>query len=194
MRIAYVRVSSIDQNESRQIDGLKDKKIDKFFIEKVSGKDMKRPQLQAMLDFAREGDTIFIHDLSRLARNVADLLQIIKRLEDKKIGLVSNKENIDTSTPTGKLLIVMIAAINEFERDVLRERQAEGIFLAKQKGVYKGRKRVEKPSNWDEVINLYLCRKLTAKEAQNKLGLKPNVFYNFLNEEKEKKSLFEKKH
>lgn len=186
MNIGYVRVSSIDQNEGRQIDGLKEKNIDKFFIEKVSGKDMKRPQLQAMLDFAREGDVVYIHDLSRLARNVSDLLQIIKTLEDKKIGLVSNKENIDTSTPTGKLLIVMIAAINEFERDVLRERQAEGIAIAKSAGKYTGRKRVEKPSNWDEVIDQYLYRKLTAKEAQKKLGLKPNVFYNFLNEDKQK--------
>ena len=140
--IAYVRVSSIEQNEGRQVEALEQRKIDKWFMEKVSGKDTNRPQLKAMLDYARDGDTIYIHDFSRLARSVKDLLHIVEQLQAKSINLVSNKENLDSSTPTGKLMLTMIAAINEFERDNLLERQREGIALAVKQGKYKGRKEV----------------------------------------------------
>ena len=102
MNIAYVRVSTIEQNEARQVEALRVHQIDKWFKEKVSGKDTNRPQLQAMLDFAREGDTIYIHDFSRLARSTSDLLKLVEALQAKNIHLVSNKENIDTHTPTGK--------------------------------------------------------------------------------------------
>ena len=117
--------------------------------EKISAKDTNRPKLKEMLDFAREGDTIFIHDFSRLARSTEDLLKIVKDLDTKGIHLVSNKENIDSSTPTGKLMLTIIAGINEFERTNLKERQAEGIARAKEKGVYKGRKKIDRPKNWD---------------------------------------------
>lgn len=105
--------------------------IEKWFIEKVSGKDTNRPKLKEMLNFAREGDTIHIHDFSRLARSTKDLLNIVELLNEKGITLISNKENIDTSTPTGKLMLTMIGAINEFERTNLLERQREGIAIAK---------------------------------------------------------------
>ena len=121
--IAYVRVSTAEQNEARQIEALKKHGIDKWFTEKVSGKNMNRPQLEAMLDYVREGDTVYIHDFSRLARSTKDLLAIVEQLQDKNVHLVSNKENLDTSTPTGKLMLTMIAAINEFERENLLERQ-----------------------------------------------------------------------
>lgn len=140
MNIAYVRVSTIEQSEARQVEALRVHQIDKWFREKVSGKDTNRPQLQAMLEFAREGDTIYIHDFSRLARSTSDLLKLVETLQAKNIRLVSNKENIDTHTPTGKLMLTMIAAINEFERMNLLERQREGIAIAKRKGIYKGRK------------------------------------------------------
>ena len=136
--IAYVRVSTVDQNEQRQIEALEKYNIDKWFTEKVSGKNTKRPQLQAMLDYVREGDTIHIHDLSRLARNTKDLLEIVEKLEGKKVSLVSNHENIDSSTPTGKLMLTMIGAIAEFERANLLERQREGIAIAKAEGKYRG--------------------------------------------------------
>ena len=137
MNIAYVRVSTIEQSEARQVEALRVHQIDKWFREKVSGKDTNRPQLQAMLEFAREGDTIYIHDFSRLARSTSDLLKLVETLQAKNIRLVSNKENIDTHTPTGKLMLTMIAAINEFERMNLLERQREGIAIAKRKGIYK---------------------------------------------------------
>lgn len=116
MKVAYVRVSTEEQNEARQIEALKKHSIEKWFTEKVSGKSMDRPQLQAMLDYVREGDTVYIHDFSRLARSTKDLLEIVERLQAKGVHLVSNKENLDTGTPTGKLMLTMIAAINEFER------------------------------------------------------------------------------
>ncbi len=138
MNVAYVRVSTVEQNESRQLEALKKYDIDKWFTEKISAKDTNRPQLQAMLDFVREGDTIYIHDFSRLARSTKDLLEITDQLQQKKVNLVSNKENLDSSTPTGRLMLTMIAAINEFERQNLLERQREGIAIAKRDGKFKG--------------------------------------------------------
>lgn len=140
--IAYVRVSTVEQHEDRQCEGLKKYSIDKWFIEKVSGKNTDRPQLKAMLDYIREGDTLYVHDFSRLARSTKDLLDLVETLNSKGVALVSNKENLDSRTPTGKLMLTMIGAINEFERTNLLERQREGIAIAKEKGVYKGRKPV----------------------------------------------------
>jgi len=137
MNIAYIRVSTVEQNEERQVQALKNKNIDKWFSEKVSAKDTNRPQLRAMLDFARKGDTIYIHDFSRLARNTTDLLSIVNQLQSKGVYLISNKEQINTSTPSGKLMLKMIGAINEFERANLLEKQREGIAIAKKQGKFK---------------------------------------------------------
>jgi DNA invertase Pin-like site-specific DNA recombinase len=138
MNVAYIRVSTIEQNEARQLEAMKDKNIEKYFTEKISAKDTNRPKLQEMLEFVREGDTIYIHDFSRLARSTEDLLNIVNRLNEKGVHLVSNKENLDTSTPTGKLLLTMIGAIAQFERENLLERQREGIKIAKEQGKFKG--------------------------------------------------------
>lgn len=170
MNIAYVRVSTAEQNEERQVEALKKHDIEKWFTEKVSGKNMDRPELKKMLDFAREGDTIYIHDLSRLARNTKDLLEIVEDMTAKGIHLVSNKEAIDTSTPTGKLLLTMIGAIAEFERQNLLERQAEGIAIAHEKGIYKGRKAVE-IDNFSSHYERYITRKVSKKELAEELGI-----------------------
>ena len=172
MRIAYVRVSTAEQNEQRQIDALAKHDIERWFTEKVSGKDTNRPQLQAMLEFAREGDTIYVHDFSRLARSTADLLQIVELLQRKKVHLVSNKENIDTSTPTGKLMLTMIGAINEFERQNILERQKEGIAIAKELGRFRGR-----PANQfnmekvEALYRRYLSREISKEEMARRLGV-----------------------
>lgn len=144
-KIAYVRVSTIEQNEARQVEALKKYDIDRWFMEKVSGKNMDRPELQKMLEYAREGDTIYIHDFSRISRNTSDLLALTEELQRRGICLVSNHENLDTNTPTGKLMLTVIAAINEFERTNLLERQREGIAIAKRAGKYKGRRPTELP-------------------------------------------------
>lgn len=127
MNIAYVRVSTVEQNEERQLEGLKKYNIEKWFNEKVSAKDTNRPKLKELLEFAREGDTVYIWDFSRLARSTKDLLDIVDIMNDKGINLISIKENLDTTTATGKLMLTMIGAINEFERANLLERQREGI-------------------------------------------------------------------
>lgn len=172
MNIAYVRVSTAEQNEARQIEALKPHGIDRWFTEKVSGKNTDRPQLQAMLEFAREGDTIYIHDLSRLARSTGDLLRIVEQLNAKHIQLVSNKESIDSGTATGKLMLTMIGAINEFERQNLLERQREGIQIAKANGRYKGRCPVRVDSDrFNALRRQYMQRQLTKAAMARKLGI-----------------------
>ena len=182
MNIGYVRVSTVEQNEERQIEGLKQYGIDKWFTEKVSGKDTNRPQLKTMIEFAREGDTIFVWDFSRLSRSVKDLLNIVDQLQTKKIYLRSIKENLDTSTPTGMLMLTMIGAINQFERANLLERQKEGIKIAKDKGKYKGRKKINYPTNWQEIYDKWKHREITGATAMQELKLKRNTFYKLIKE------------
>ncbi|MCI8876464.1 MAG: recombinase family protein [Lachnospiraceae bacterium] len=168
--VAYVRVSTVEQNEERQIKALEKYGIDKWFIEKVSGKDTNRPKLNQMLEYVREGDIVYIHDFSRLARSTKDLLGLVERMRDKGVHFVSNKENIDTSTPTGKLMLTMIGAIAEFERENLLERQREGIAIAKSKGKYKGRKAVQ-IDNFEEYYNRYRQREISKQALAKKLGI-----------------------
>lgn len=169
--IAYIRVSSIDQNEARQVEALKGYGIDRYYIEKISGKNLNRPKLQEMLDYVREGDTIYIMDFSRISRSVKDLLDLLDRLEAKGVRLVSIKEALDTNTPTGRLMLTMIGAINEFERANIKERQAEGIAIAKKEGKYKGRKKKEVSPAFIEGYNKYLNREL----SKSQLALELNV-------------------
>ena len=171
MNIGYVRVSTVEQNEARQLESLKGYDIDRWYTEKVSGKDLNRPELQKMLDFAREGDTIYIHDFSRISRSVKDLLSLIDTLEAKKVHLVSVKENLDTSTPAGRLMLTMIGAINEFERANLLERQREGIAIAKAKGKYKGRKAIEIDKSFIDGYQRYLARKINKLQLAKELGI-----------------------
>lgn len=161
MKVAYVRVSTVEQNESRQLEALEKYGIDKWFTEKISAKDTNRPQLQAMMDFVREGDTVYIHDFSRLARSTKDLLDITDQLQQKKVNLVSNKENLDSSTATGRLMLTMIGAISEFERANLLERQREGIQIAKRQGKFKGGqvKRIE-DKEFDKYYEQYKSREI----------------------------------
>ena len=182
--IAYIRVSTTEQNTESQWEILKKYHIDKPFEEKVSGKDTNRPKLMEMLDFVREGDTVYVKDFSRLARSTKDLLWIIDELNKKDVKLVSHKERFDTSSPSGKLMVTMLGAIYEFERANLLERQKDGIAIAKKEGKYKGRKKIPKPANWQEIYNEWKTRKITAKKACEMLNLKPNTFYNFVKAER----------
>lgn len=185
MKVAYVRVSTVEQNEARQIEALKKFDIEKWFTEKISGKDTNRPELNRMLDFVREGDTVYIHDFSRLARSTKDLLEIVERLNDKGVHLVSNKEQIDSSTPTGKLMLTMIGAIAEFERTNLLERQREGIAIAKEKGVYKGRKPIEINDTFKTEYARYQNREITKKELASILNVSRPTLDKLIKEYKE---------
>lgn len=185
--IAYIRVSTIEQNEERQLKALENKLIDKYYIEKTSGKDINRPELMSMLDYIRQGDTVYIQDFSRLARNVKDLLNIVEQLENKGVNLISIKENLDLRTPSGRLQLTMLGAIYEFERAMIKERQAEGIAIAKAKGMYKGRKKITYPDNWEEIYPKWKHRELTGNKAMQQLGLKRNTFYKLVKEYEQKK-------
>ena len=168
--IAYVRVSTAEQNETRQKEALKKYDIDKWFIEKASGKDTNRPRLQEMLEYIREDDTVYVEEFSRLGRSTADLLNTVQQIEDVGAKFVSLKENFDTTTPTGKLQMTMMAAIAEFERSMILERQREGIAIAKREGKYKGRKAVSVP-NIGTYYDKYMRRKGTKVSIAHELGI-----------------------
>lgn len=138
--IGYIRVSTVDQNTARQLEGIE---LDKTFTDKCSGKDTKRPQLALLLEFIREGDTLIVHSMDRLARNLDDMRRIVARLTAKTVTVKFIKENLTftgDSSPMANLLLSVMGAFAEFERDIIRERQREGVAIAKAKGVYKGRK------------------------------------------------------
>lgn len=183
MNVGYIRVSTIEQNPDRQYSDLKKYKIDKFFEEHASGKNTDRPVLNEMLNFIREGDTLFIESFSRLARNTADLLNIIETLKNKNVKIISQKENLDTGSPTGKMMITMIGAIATFERELILERQKEGIAIAKAAGKYKGRKKILPPSNFETLYFLYLNRQIpTKKEFAKKCNVSLPVLERFIKE------------
>lgn len=169
-KVAYVRVSTAEQNEARQREALAARGIEKWFVEKVSGKDTNRPEYRRMMDWVREGDTIYIHDLSRLARSTKDLLDALEQLEEKGVSLVSDKENIDTGSAMGKLLITIIGAINEFERQNMLERQREGIAIAKREGKYTGRKQIEVPDMQRHYAR-YCRREISKAALARELGI-----------------------
>ena len=168
--VAYVRVSTVEQNEARQREALKAYDIDRWFIEKASGKDTKRPELQAMLDYIREDDTVYVEDFSRLGRSTADLLNIVQQIEDTGAKFISIKENFDTKTPAGKLQMTMMAAIAEFERAMILERQRDGIAIAKREGEYKCRKAIG-VSNIGYYYNQYMTRQGTKTSIAAELGI-----------------------
>ena len=143
MKVGYIRVSTADQNPARQEEALRQHGVERVFEEKISGKDMNRPKLKELLDFVREGDTVIVE-----SRSTKDLLFIIDKLQEKKVSFVSLKENIDTTTPQGKLMLTIFAGLSQFERECALQRQAEGIAIAKAEGKYKGRKPIEKPADW----------------------------------------------
>jgi DNA invertase Pin-like site-specific DNA recombinase len=138
--VGYLRVSSVDQNEVRQLEGLE---LDKTFTDKASGKDAKRPQLEHLLSFVREGDTVFCHSMDRLARNLDDLRRIVLGLTERGVHVVFVKENLTFTgedSPMSNLLLSVMGAFAQFERELIRERQREGIAIAKREGKYGGRK------------------------------------------------------
>lgn len=181
--VAYIRVSTVEQNEDRQLENLKKYQIERIFSEKVSAKDTKRPQLQEMLRYVREGDTVYINDFSRLARSTMDLLSIVEQLQNKNVQLISIKENIDTSTPTGKLMLQMIAAINEFERANLLERQREGIRCAKERGAYKGRKKKDvSEQEFSELYQFWTAHRISKSEMAKRLNVSRTVIDRLIKE------------
>ena len=150
-RIGYIRVSSVDQNTERQLDGIV---VDKVFTDKASGKSADRPQLKAALDYVRDGDVLVCHSMDRLARNTEDMLRMVRELTDKGVAVEFVKEHLTFSgsdDAMSVLMMTMLAGFAQFERSIIRERQREGIAIAKAKGTYKGRKPSLTPEQVREV-------------------------------------------
>ena len=170
MKVGYVRCSTDEQNPARQQEMLKEKGCEKVFSDMLSGKDRNRPGLEEMLRFVREGDTVYVESISRLARSTRDLLNIIDELNEKGVSFVSQKESIDTNTPQGKFMLTVFAAMAELERDQIKQRQAEGIAIAKAEGKYKGRipkeydkyefEQLYKQWKAGDITQQYMCKKL----------------------------------
>ena len=177
MKIGYVRVSTAEQNTARQEVIMEALEVDSVYIDRVSGKDARRPELQKMLSYLRPGDTVVVESISRFARNTKDLLELMETLEVKGAAFISQKEAIDTTTPSGKFMLTVFGAMAELERDYIRLRQKEGIAIAKAEGKYKGRKPIDKPENWEEVYSSWKRKEITAVEAQNRLGITHATFY-----------------
>ena len=177
MKIGYIRVSTEEQNTARQEVLLRELDVDEIFIDKASGKNADRPELTHMMNYVRRGDTVIVESISRFARNTRDLLDLVERLTEKQVEFVSRKESIDTTTPTGKFMLTVFAAVAELEREYILQRQREGIAIAKEQGKYTGRKPMPLPDNFERVVARWREGEITAAEAMRQTGLKPNTFY-----------------
>ena len=177
-KIGYIRVSSEHQETARQQEIMNNYKVDRIFSEKISGATADRPQLKAMLDYVREGDTLYVESISRLGRSTRDLLNIIDTLNDKGVTLISHKENIDTNSPTGKFMLTVFAALSQLEREQLKLCQREGIEIAKAQGKYTGRKPI--PIDWGQFETLYgewKSKNITGRDFMRRMDLSANTFY-----------------
>ncbi|MCL4140371.1 UNVERIFIED_CONTAM: hypothetical protein GTU68_045132, partial [Idotea baltica] len=192
LRVGYIRVSSPDQNPDRQLDGTA---VDRVFTDRASGKDTLRPQLDEMLAFVRQGDTIVVHSMDRLARNVDDLRKIVRTQTEQGVRIQFIKEHLTFAgddTPMANLMLTLLGAVAQFERELIRERQREGIALAKKRGVYKGRKKALSP---EQVAEL---RRRAAKEPKAALarefGVSRETVYQYLRGDIEKGAGIEESH
>ena len=176
MKIGYIRISSADQNTARQEVLMQELGVDQIFIDRISGKNLERPELKRMMTFVRQGDTVIVESISRFARNTRDLLELVEQLTRKGVEFVSKKEAIDTTTPSGKFMLTIFGAVAELERDYILQRQREGIEVAKTKGVYTGRKPVVH-ADFDAVVRKWHAGQITAVEAMKRLNMKPSTFY-----------------
>lgn len=177
-KIGYIRVSTEHQETARQEQIMKDYGVETIYLEKLSGKNTDRPQFNKMMNYLREGDTLYIESISRLSRSIRDLLKTVDILTEKGVALVSAKENIDTKTPQGRFMLSIFAALSELEREQTLQRQREGIAQAKARGVYKGRK----PIAIDEKQFRAVCKQwtdgtITATKAMKRLNLTSSTFY-----------------
>ena len=180
MKLGYIRVSTVEQNEERQTRALIEKGVSKenLYIDKQSGKNADREQLKALLAYCRKDDTVITESISRIARNTKDLLTIVEQLTNKGVDFVSLKECIDTSTPQGKFMLTVFGAMAELERESILERQREGIAIAKEQGLYQGRQKMKVDrERLEAVVREWREDKITAVEAMKRLEMKPNTFY-----------------
>lgn len=177
MKVGYVRVSTAEQNPARQLELMKSLGVEKIYHEKISGKDTNRPQFNEMLSFLREGDSLYVESFSRLSRSTRDLLSTVATLTERGVVLVSDKEKFDTGTPQGKFVLTVFAALSEFERESILERQREGIEIAKAEGKYKGRKPIPTTENFFTVAKAWSDGTITLKDAIKESGVSESTFF-----------------
>ncbi len=181
-RIGYVRVSSFDQNPERQLEQVQ---VDKVFTDKASGKDTQRPQLDALLGFVREDDTVVVHSMDRLARNLDDLRRLVQSLTQRGVRIEFVKEHLTFTgedSPMANLMLSVMGAFAEFERALIRERQREGIALAKQRGAYRGRKKALAPERVAELRQRAAAGEKKAQLARE-FGVSRETLYQYLRTE-----------
>ena len=176
MKIGYIRVSTVEQNTIRQETLMEALGVDEIYMDKVSGKNTNRPELQKMLHYVRKGDTVIVESISRFARNTKDLLELVEQLTAKEVEFSSQKESIDTSTPAGKFMLTIFAAVAELEREYILQRQREGIAEAKKQGKYHGRK-AKIHSDAEKVMKRWREKEITATAAMQLLGVSKTTFY-----------------
>lgn len=179
MKVGFIRVSTEDQNTIRQEILMKQLGVERVYIEIASGKSRTgRPQLEAMMDFVREGDVVVVESISRFARSTRDLLTLVEQLTEKGVGFVSQKESIDTNTPQGKFMLTVFGAMAELEREQTLQRQREGIAAAKAAGKYKGRQPIEiEDSLVKSVHDQWYKREITTSHAVKLLNVSSRTFY-----------------
>lgn len=192
MIIFYVRCSTKEQNEKRQLLMAEECKADKVYIDKLSGKNLDRPEFNKMMAFIREGDTLITESISRLARSAQDLLKIIEELTNKGITYISLKEKFDSTTPTGKFILTIFGALAELEREYIRSRQAEGIEIAKKEGKYHGRppKSIDLDS-FHRALEMVRHKERTALSVQKEFYITATTYYRWV---KTKPKLYEYQH
>ena len=183
MRVGYVRVSTVEQDEERQIVELREKAgVEKLFVDKVSARSAKRPKFDEMMNFLREGDELIVSEFSRLARSTKDLLNIVETLTKSDVKVRSLKEQIDFSTPQGRFMLTIFGAIAEFERELILQRQREGIKLAQAAGKYKGRHEKKRPKDFDYYKQAYYDRTMTATAIAKHYKVSRPTIYKWLKE------------
>lgn len=176
VKIGYVRVSTQEQNTLRQEELMESLGVDEVYIDRMSGKNTDRPELKKLLDYVRKGDTVIVESISRFARNTRDLLELVDKLAGKEVEFISQKEAIDTTTPTGKFMLTVFGAVAELEREYILQRQREGIEIAKRQGKYTGRKPISSP-DFGRVTAQWRRGELTAAQAMKRLGMSKATFY-----------------
>lgn len=176
MKIGYVRVSTKEQNTARQEELMKSLNVEKVYIDKMSGKNTDRPALLEMMNFVREGDCVIVESISRFARNTKDLLELTEQLNSKQVQFISQKESIDTNTPAGKFMLTIFGAVAELEREYIRQRQREGIEIAREQGKYRGRPS-KQLDTFDEIYKKWKSGDITAVSASEQLNISRSTFY-----------------
>ena len=183
---AYVRVSTVEQNPERQRVALEAYRIDEWYEDKLSGKDTNRDDLERLRGDIRKGDTIYVHDFSRLARSLKDLIDLVNEVQNKGASLYFHTEHIDTKTDEGQLMLGVVGSVYDFERKIIRRRQLEGIALAKEKGVYAGRKR-KKVKDFKRWYDMYMNREITLVQMAKMLNVSRSTAYRLIDEYRAKK-------